>query len=399
MNYALFIIISATLFYTTAIFCLNSDSNFYITESDITNPNKRANYHLKWITYKNDYIISMEKNKKLDADYKWFKYSENSFIDEIYNYQRHYVYKDDIDKTKLFILNYDHYNHEQLSSYEPRAIAFRSRVPFNDADIDDESFYYNQMDLDQEEKDIFTLAYLKLHRIRFEKIGSKSNISCSLVVVIPDNDPQLNEIIYKLLESHIQIKIQFQENYRDRSRKNTNQFYHHNQHHHNSQKANRHRKKHINLNSDSRKKITRRTIKKSMNHRYEKNPAKLEDKPTFSRSFIEVELRDGPVMLHNRFLDYYDFENVTCQLDLIDNDSYSVFKRTIHRVLSNRDQSDPPFNENDMDDFGQTDGLLTTTKRNTITKRPRNQVDSNYRKKVSALRLSLFIINFLFIFY
>jgi hypothetical protein len=45
------------------------------------------NYYLKWITNEYLFPVWIEKNLTLDADYKWFKYSEGLFIDEIDDHQ------------------------------------------------------------------------------------------------------------------------------------------------------------------------------------------------------------------------------------------------------------------------------------------------------------------------
>ncbi|RNA01643.1 hypothetical protein BpHYR1_008175 [Brachionus plicatilis] len=84
--------------------------------------NQTIIYKHKWITRETKFPLRLQTPLRIDADFKWYKTSEDLFIEEIDNFEKDYRFEQNNDKVILDILKYDHSYHEQLSSYEPRVI-------------------------------------------------------------------------------------------------------------------------------------------------------------------------------------------------------------------------------------------------------------------------------------
>lgn len=157
-------------------------TNFYILiislffyKTSITKVVKRHNYQFfspviykhKWITRETKFPLRLETPVKIDADFKWFKTSEDLFIEELENYDKEYDFEQGNGKLTLDILKYNHIDHEQLSSYEPRVIGTRTEKI--------------------QEKEIFSLFYLKSHKIEIINAKGKNKAFCNVTILLPQD--------------------------------------------------------------------------------------------------------------------------------------------------------------------------------------------------------------------
>lgn len=125
-------------------------------------------YKHKWITSETRFPLRLETPVRIDADFKWFKNLENLYIEEIDGFENNYKFIQDDSKLILDILNYDHYTHHQLSSYEPKIVGTRT-----------ESI---------QEKEIFSLFYLKSFLIEIKKLQRKNMAFCNVTILIPNDN-------------------------------------------------------------------------------------------------------------------------------------------------------------------------------------------------------------------
>lgn len=158
------------------------------------------NHRIKWLTRTSHLPLNIEKRfddsyKSLDAAYfKWYKYPEKQFINEIENYEESYSYKQTDDKIMLNILKYDKHTHEQLSSYIAIPVAFRS-------DDSDQNLNF--------QNDIFTVAFLDRQEIEFETDKNMPTIDfyCNVSVILPYADLTINKINIDLIQKHLDLKM------------------------------------------------------------------------------------------------------------------------------------------------------------------------------------------------
>lgn len=145
-------------------------------QASVTKLVKRHNYQYfspviykhKWITRETKFPLRLQTPLRIDADFKWYKTSEDLFIEEIDNFEKDYRFEQNNDKVILDILKYDHSYHEQLSSYEPRVIGTRTELV--------------------QEKEIFSLFYLKSLIIENKNFKGKNMAFCNVTILIPHGD-------------------------------------------------------------------------------------------------------------------------------------------------------------------------------------------------------------------
>lgn len=148
-----------------------------------------ANYFIKW-TFK-DQNLPILLNKKInpDSNYRWFKYSENIFIDEIADKQETYISSNTNDEAYLHILDYNYDTQSELSSYAPVLMDDTIEEP--------------------DETDLFTLVYFKSHLIDVIDFGDNLNVYCNASFLMPSNKENVNKINLRLIERHYNFKIGF----------------------------------------------------------------------------------------------------------------------------------------------------------------------------------------------
>ena len=185
--------------------------NFYfinLHSSKLSTDFTLANFHLKWVY--DGYLLPLILEKKLSAsstaDYKWYKYSENVYIEDINNESQEYFISKTSDYTKLSILDYNYTTHEQLSSYEPRIVddLMHDYKPIV------QDYNYDFMGVENL-TDIFTLAYMKSHSLLLNKLENKTEVSCVVKIMLPINDEYINEKNYNLLQRNLYIRIAIRE--------------------------------------------------------------------------------------------------------------------------------------------------------------------------------------------
>ena len=294
------------------------------------------NYYLKWIT--NDYLfpVWIEKNLTIDADYKWYKYSEGVFIDEIDDHSSQYLASQTADKTILYLLTYNYSTHEQLSTYEPRIVAIRSDPNdssdlFSQAtDISNDYFYSSSSILNSAvingatasntvatlSRDIFTLAYLKSHTINITRLNTKKiETSCQVSIMLPINDEFLNEKNYQLIQKYLYLKMTISPHLLQQSHKISK-----NHHHHNKHKSKRSL---MNENDDHSSSV--------YNHKIVQRKI-----PT---SFIEFELKEGPIQIFiDNTINKIDDDIVSCSIGLVEWDDTLIYENTINRSIFMTDE-------------------------------------------------------------
>jgi hypothetical protein len=160
------------------------------------------NYNIKWLTSTTKYPIKLEKYSfDADADYKWYKVPDKTFINELENYESSYEYRQTGEKIELAIKKYDGHTHEQLSSYMAVPIAHRSNHGSDQEDTDN---------FEEEAKnDLFTLAYLDHHTIDVYQGKQTVDYYCNVSVLIPYGDVALNKINIELVQSALNLKMGF----------------------------------------------------------------------------------------------------------------------------------------------------------------------------------------------
>lgn len=314
---------------------------------------KSANYHLKWVY--NDYSLPiwLEKNTTNNYEYKWYKYSENLFIDDLDVFQQQYLTSQTADQTKLSILEYNFTTHEQLSSYEPKLVEF-----INNPDALLENY-------DDSQTDIFTLVYMKSHELIVNKQNdNKIEVSCSVKVMLPINDEYINDRNYNLIQKFLYIRMMLKDNankeYSSQAVKKADK----NHHHHN---------KHPNR-PHTRSKREEMGIERNI--------------PT---TFIEVELREGPYSI---FPDAAS-TNVSCTLGLIDFDDSIPYENLIFKVIQGSKSS---YDDEVDSGSSRSTHAVYNTRLSTSTKR-KKLINKSVRLETSLVNFRFFCCIIFFVLF
>jgi hypothetical protein len=238
---------------------------------DMERVSPATKYHLKWVTQEPNLPIYLDKKldptsvSTADLDFKWYKYSQNIYLDELENFSKMYLFSQTEERAALYILEYNTRTHEQLSSYEPRL-----------SPVDDEND--EQLDLGN---DLFTLAYLESQVIDIKEKGSNLVVYCNVSILMPNNNNLLNSINFKLIERNINIKLRLTESHGGGGTRQ------HERVKHLIREGGRKTKRNTNTNA-------------------------------IPKTFIQVNLDVGPIELPIRQLKSSNNPNVTCKLDLLD---------------------------------------------------------------------------------
>jgi hypothetical protein len=168
---------------------------------------KRNYYNLRWVTKDPVLPIFIEKttNAVDSADFKWFKYPQEVYLDEEENYDSKYLFSQSLNTTVLYILEYNLRTHEQLGTYEPVAMGLRTNS-------------YDMVDTREQNSPIdpvflYTLAYLESHTIEATQDAfnsDKLSYFCNVSVLIPNNRLLgLNEANQRLVERSVNLRMGF----------------------------------------------------------------------------------------------------------------------------------------------------------------------------------------------
>lgn len=154
---------------------------------------ENMNHHIKWVTNVTTLPIRLEKYSiDTDADYKWYRYPDKIYINQLENYESTFRYWQTSEKVELDIFDYDPHNHHQLSSYVPVPIAHRGKH-----DEKDQPEIY----------DLFTMAYLAHHNVEMHETSQTFDYYCNVSIFIPHGDESLNKVNIDLASSNFHLKM------------------------------------------------------------------------------------------------------------------------------------------------------------------------------------------------
>ena len=178
-------------------------------------------YHLKWVHDDKSFLIPILPillQKSISdtnyLDYKWYKHSDRAFIDQITNHQSHYVNSESLTQTQLYILDYNTTTHEELSSYEPKVIAFRN--PELDLSTLDDTLDSSEENFEDElnhQREIFTLAYFDSLSIFVNNKDDGVEAICGIKILLPKNvEQEIDDVNIQLIQSNIELSFAEKEN-------------------------------------------------------------------------------------------------------------------------------------------------------------------------------------------
>lgn len=181
---------------------------FLILDTSCKNINLDSiNFRIKWITPETKMPIRIEKRLNdrdaipFEADFKWYRFPEKQFINELDDYSEIYTYRQTSEKIELDILRYDQNTHDQLSSYIALPVALRSDEPGGSLDRGDINLAFSN--------EMFTTAYLARQEIEFEPGRDTVNFTCSISILIPYGERTLNDFNTELVQKHLGFKMGF----------------------------------------------------------------------------------------------------------------------------------------------------------------------------------------------
>ena len=331
---------------------------FLIQSLHSNNQNKDftyANFHLKWIY--EGYLFPLQLEKRIETqstnDFKWYKYSEKVYIDDINEQSQEYLTLNTKNTTKLSILEYNFTTHEQLSSYEPKLN--------NDLmhDYTPISHDYTYDFFSENLTDIFTLVYMKSHILVLNRFEETTDVSCVVKVMMPINTEFINEKNFNLLQKFLYIKIVFKETRPPGLHKS---------------------------NRDKRKRKQQKRFKRRIN-----------PKRKLPTTFIEVELKEGPFTVNTK-----DFKtnNVTCTLGLIDYDDTISYEETIYELINVLDRNKKNKNDDEEDEFQSNEKAFTNSYNNLFSTRELNLNFCSQKYAIGLFEYTLiFLFNLLYNFY
>jgi len=237
-------------------------------------------YHLKWVTDDFPFPIVFTKDLDQKIGYKWLKYSDNLFIDELTD-STQYLFTQNKNKTILYLLSYNSQTHDELSTYEPVLSQYSFRKP-------DYNYVFN--------RNIFTLAYVKSHSLTLQRSASGYDVSCAVTILLPINEKHINEKNYDLVQKYIDLKIMMvgkKDKYKSKITK-----------------------KHIinadNGFTDSRIRVKRNTASK----------------------FVELTFTEGPIIFfNNEIREYKSADIFICKMSLLESGNIIVYEKNLTKSI------------------------------------------------------------------
>lgn len=175
------------------VFCLIE--LLYSTSLNQLESLKKPNFLIKWVITEPNLplIFSIPKQKDLNIEYRWYKYSEKKFVDDLETYNEEFIYSNSVNESLLYLLTYETETHDQLSSYEPVPSGFSSSPPF-----------------------FFTIVYLESFSIDKIEIDDSFNVFCNLTLLLPKNNDTINEENLRLIEKNSRFKMGLIDNLNER---------------------------------------------------------------------------------------------------------------------------------------------------------------------------------------
>ena len=172
-------------------------------QNNINNNNNHQHlpphFHLKWITNQTQFPVKLTVSKNMlpneSYTWAWEKSSEQKLVQTLPDYAQDYLLTETDAKSTLILVQYNNQSHSQLSSYEPKLM------------LNNEPLSADQEHSLLKEENIFSLAYLKQHKIKLEKNFNKNKLSCVADFLISRASQEHIEPIMKLMEKYASFKL------------------------------------------------------------------------------------------------------------------------------------------------------------------------------------------------
>jgi hypothetical protein len=169
--------------------------HMYFGLNPTQNAHSKTHYHLKWVTNQTQFPIHFSMNKNFPNSsftWKWKRVSDNSYVENLPSLNKDYIQLETDTKSELIIVNFDNKNMEQLSSYQPLPSLNNEVVQLPN----------------NTERNIFSLAYLKDHKVKLQKSLNKNKISCIADFLISNTEVSMIEPIMKQMEKYASFKLE-----------------------------------------------------------------------------------------------------------------------------------------------------------------------------------------------
>lgn len=153
----------------------------------------QTSYHLKWVAKEPILPIFIEKQFDTalhSAQYRWFKYPQQVYVDELDDGKEAYIESSSEDRSILYIVEYNTTSHDVLAAYEPHLFADDG---IRRAD---------------HKPELFSLAYVEGLSIMVTDEPNELIAHCNVSILLP-NSEQLNPINIKLIEKSAHLKLGF----------------------------------------------------------------------------------------------------------------------------------------------------------------------------------------------
>lgn len=168
-----------------------------------------TSFLIKFLTSFTEYPVrlvdnfgSYESSNTVIEKSKWFKHGSNSFVDELDQSSKYFSTEINSNGgVNLLLLNYDTKTNILLDHYEP--------------------YHYKDDEMQQTEKEIYTLVFLKSFDLKVNETESDIKASCELTLSIPAGiSDEHTEIINENIEETITLEIGYDDEKQSRSKSN-----------------------------------------------------------------------------------------------------------------------------------------------------------------------------------
>lgn len=169
-------------------------------------------HHLKWITNRTVFPVDLrypiDQSKINDTQmWDWLRLSDQRLISKLPDYPKNYLVTETSNRATLMILNYNKSTHEELSSYEARLTEPATKHATGG---DEKIVILNNQDVlgrDATRRDVFTLAYLKSHYVKYEKLPERIRVSCVADFLLSKANRTMLDTIMHLMERYTSFKM------------------------------------------------------------------------------------------------------------------------------------------------------------------------------------------------
>jgi hypothetical protein len=172
---------------------------------------QKVHHHLKWLSNQTVYPIAFEKVDNMETEFNWWKHSSNKYVNQLADYFDSYVIDQPMYKTRMFILKYDNYNHDQLSSYEPKVVGMQQQQQQQHQSHEHEQ--PESLSHLQHDRDIFTLVYMLDHKLKLVYDKHSVNVTCYADFLVPQNkEDSINQAVLREMERGALFKLTYKSN-------------------------------------------------------------------------------------------------------------------------------------------------------------------------------------------